>query len=163
MFTQVNDSDSIKIVAQLAKEIWTSHYVPIIGEEQTAYMIEKFQSENAITQQIEQGFQYYLINENDENLGYFAVEPRETELFLSKFYLKSSQRGKGYGRKAMGFIEQIAKEKKLPKITLTANKYNTNSIKIYGKLGFKNAGSIIKDIGNGFVMDDYKFEKIVSK
>jgi hypothetical protein len=26
-------------------------------------------------------------------------------------------------------------------------------------MGFKNAGSIVQDIGGGFVMDDFRFEK----
>lgn len=39
------------------------------------------------------------------------------------------------------------------------NKYNTASIKVYKNLGFIIADSIVADIGNGFVMDDYIMEK----
>jgi hypothetical protein len=28
-------------------------------------------------------------------------------------------------------------------------------------MGFRNVGSLVQDIGNGFVMDDYKMEKTV--
>ena len=30
------------------------------------------------------------------------------------------------------------------------------------KLGFKNVGPLVTDIGNGFVMDDYQMEKALS-
>jgi RimJ/RimL family protein N-acetyltransferase len=42
------------------------------------------------------------------------------------------------------------------------NKNNVNSIKVYEKLGFKKTGPVIQDIGNGFVMDDYKMEKDIT-
>ena len=82
---------------------------------------------------------------------------------MSKLYIKSSERGKKFGRKAINFIENLAKEKMLYKITLTVNKNNVNSINAYKKMGFVNTGSVVKDIGNGFVMDDYKMEKILLK
>jgi RimJ/RimL family protein N-acetyltransferase len=70
-------------------------------------------------------------------------------------------RGKGYGGKTVEFLESLAREDGFKKITLTVNKYNSGSIKAYEKMGFKNVGSIVQDIGNGFVMDDYKMEKAV--
>jgi ribosomal protein S18 acetylase RimI-like enzyme len=62
----------------------------------------------------------------------------------------------------MAFIEELARENKCSKITLNVNKKNAGSIKAYEKYGFNNIGSIVNDIGNGFIMDDYKMEKIVS-
>ncbi len=88
-----------------------------------------------------------------------SVLPKGKELFLNKLYLKSSERGKKFGKKAIQFVGNLAKEKNLRKITLTVNKYNTNSINAYEKMGFKNIGPVIQDIGNGFIMDDYKMEK----
>jgi RimJ/RimL family protein N-acetyltransferase len=69
----------------------------------------------------------------------------------------------GYGKKAVQFAEKVAKELDLNKIALTVNKNNVNSIKAYEKIGFKNVGSVIQDIGNGFVMDDYKMEKTLQQ
>jgi ribosomal protein S18 acetylase RimI-like enzyme len=44
---------------------------------------------------------------------------------------------------------------------LTVNKNNVNAIKAYEKMGFRNVGSLVQDIGDGFVMDDYAMEKTV--
>ncbi len=161
MFIAVSTERQIEIVVSLAREIWAEHYIPIIGKAQVDYMLERFQSKQAVSQQIKRGLLYFLIQEDSECIGYIAVHPKGRELFLSKIYIKSSRRGKGYGRKAVQFAETLAKKRKLNKIVLTVNKNNVNSIKAYEKFGFKNVGSIIQDIGNGFVMDDYKMEKSV--
>ena len=161
MFSEVSTDNQIEIVESLAKEIWTEHYIPIIGKEQVEYMLENFQSKRAISEQIGAGFLYFLMEEENQFIGYVAVLPKGNELFLSKIYIKSPRRGKGYGKKAILFIEKIAKEKGFKKIVLTVNKNNRAAIKAYEKFGFTNLGSIIQEIGGGFIMDDYKMEKTV--
>jgi len=156
---QVFDGKLIKEVKNLAYEIWTEHYIPIIGAAQVSYMLEKFQSERSITNQIDQGYLYFLIQYDSKYIGYIGAIQKGEELFLSKIYLKSDKRGKGCGRQAIKFVEELAKERYCSKITLTVNKNNANSIKAYEKIGFINAGSVVQDIGNGFFMDDYKMEK----
>jgi len=162
MIFEVKNKTQINTVVSLAKEIWTEHYTTIIGKEQVDYMLNKFQSKEAISNQINvDGFIYYLIQENDAFIGYIGVQAKRKELFLSKIYIKISERGKGYGKKAMHFLECLTMEKCLNKITLTVNKNNFNTIKSYENIGFKIIGSFVQNIGNGFVMDDYRMEKVV--
>jgi len=155
----VSNKDQIKAIEALAYEIWHEHYKPIIGTSQVAYMLKKFQSPEAIDEQIRNGYLYFLSEHKNEPMGYMSMNINEKELFLSKFYVASSQRGKGYGREMITFIEEMANKKKLNKIALTVNRNNTDSIKMYEKMGFINSGTVIQDIGNGFIMDDYKMEK----
>ncbi|HET7319792.1 MAG TPA: GNAT family N-acetyltransferase [Nitrospirota bacterium] len=162
MFVEVSTEYQIEIVESLAREIWTEHYIPIIGREQVDYMLATFQSRRAIGEQIRTGIAYFLIKEDDAHIGYMAVQPKGRELFLSKIYVKSSRRGLGYGRKAVQYAEKVARDLGLDKIVLTVNKNNVNSIKAYEKIGFTNAGPVVQDIGSGFVMDDYKMEKKLS-
>ena len=157
----VSGKNQIEIIAGLAYKIWNEHFTPIIGKAQVDYMLEKFQSKKVITEQIENGFLYFLIKNNNAHIGYIGVLPEEKQLFLSKLYITSAERGKGHGRKAIEFLEQLAIEKGLSKISLTVNRNNSATIKMYKKLGFENRGSIVQDIGNNFVMDDYKMEKDV--
>lgn len=160
---KVSTDAQIETVAQLACEIWNQHFVPIIGKAQVDYMVEKFQSRRAISEQIASGYFYYLLKAQDDYVGYAGLCSEQDELFLSKLYIRASDRGKGYGRKALEFIEERAKEKGLGKITLTVNKNNTDTIKAYEKLGFANLGSFVQDIGGGFVMDDYRMEKVIRR
>ena len=159
-FVEVEDNQ-IDELYELAKEIWTEHYLPIIGQEQIDYMLEKFQSKSAVLQQKTIGYKYFLIKENAKNCGYIAVQPQEDLLFLSKFYIHKDYRGKGLGRKSYDFVAKLAKRLNLPKIKLTVNKFNDNSVAVYKKLGFVLVDSIVSDIGNGFVMDDFVFEHSV--
>jgi len=158
IITATNKSD-FKIIADLAKEIWEEHYTPIIGIEQVDYMLNKFQSELAIENQIREGYQYFTIYFGGIPVGYLSFIKKEESLFLSKIYILQSERGKGIGKFTMEFVEEKAIELELSSITLTVNINNANSIKAYEKMGFKNIGTQVADIGNGFVMDDFLFEK----
>lgn len=155
----VSDKEQIKAIAALAHKIWHEHYRPIIGTRQVEYMLKKFQSVEVISEQINSGYFYFLSAHDNEPIGYMSMHINGKELFLSKFYVESSHRAKGYGREMIIFIEKLAKGKNLNKIVLTVNKNNTNSIKMYEKVGFINCDTVIKDIGNGFIMDDFVMEK----
>jgi ribosomal protein S18 acetylase RimI-like enzyme len=153
-----SDADIEKVVS-LADQIWREHYVPIIGKAQVDYMLQNFQSAEAIKTQIDEGAFYYLLIHNSRPSGYFSFYLRESELFLSKIYLMKSMRGKGLGAKMMVFIQDAAAKNQLRKISLTVNKNNAKSIAAYIKLGFRNIKPVVMDIGNGFVMDDFLMEK----
>jgi len=148
-------------IADLANRIWFEHFGPIIGEEQVSYMLERFQSTLAIEDQVEKGMRYFLLLHEAIPVGYFAFSKKAESLFLSKLYVLDSMRGSGMGRLALTFIEVQAKELHLKKIELTVNKYNSSSIQVYEKMGFSTIDTIVQDIGNGYVMDDYVMAKSV--
>jgi diamine N-acetyltransferase len=163
-FILAQNKIDFEVIETLARIIWAEHYTPIIAKTQVDYMLKKFQSKEAIAKQVmNEGYLYYIIRNNNKNIGYIGIQLRDNELFLSKIYILSSVRGKGYAKEGMRFIEKIARDKKLNNITLTVNKKNLNSIQAYNKMGFKCVDAIIQDIGNGFVMDDYKMTKPVVK
>lgn len=158
---KVNSAEEIQQVSSLAHEIWTSHYVSIIGKEQVEYMLEMFQSASAISAQIENGYDYYLVFDGGQLAGYFALvpSPRDSTLLLSKVYIRSAFRGKGLGKTVVSFAEKQCVDLRLHTLWLTVNKRNSNSIAFYKSLGFSTEASIVNDIGKGFVMDDYKMLK----
>jgi len=150
----------IPVLTVLAEKIWTEHYTPIIGNAQVSYMLKKFQSEESIKQQLNEGYTYYIILYNGKTAGYFSIlfKAEENYLFLSKLYVDKEFRRKGLASDTLIFIRKLAKEANLPAICLTVNKGNTDSINAYLSLGFVKTDSIITNIGNGFVMDDYIME-----
>jgi len=154
-FIPVTDEKLIVSTQALADEIWREHYQPILGLTQVEYMLKNLQSKEAISNQIQEGYLYYLLQSLAGWLGYLAVTVKDRELFLSKLYLLRQYRNKGYGRQAVNFIEGLAKLKGLKKISLTVNKHNASSIEAYRKFGFLISGAQVQDIGNGFSMDDY--------
>ena len=159
-FEAVTEEGQIAKVAQLAKEIWYEHYVSIIGKAQVDYMVERFQSEVAIAEQLTNGgYEYYLLKGLGGHCGYIAIRKEEKALFLSKIYIAKRFRGRGYARKVIEHLEDICREDNLSRIWLTVNRDNMNSIKTYEKLGFVKNGTQVADIGAGFVMDDYIMER----
>lgn len=161
-WVKVETDEQIKELCELAKEIWNEYSICFISQEQIDYMLEKFQSFDAINGQINfQKTEYYFLEEDGENFGYFSVQPKAGYLFLSKLYIKKDFRGKGYARKAFLAVNERAKELELSSIRLTVNKFNMLSIFVYEKLGFERIGEEETDIGNGYVMDDYIYEFVL--
>jgi ribosomal protein S18 acetylase RimI-like enzyme len=146
-------------VAQLelfAAEIWREHYPSIIGAAKVEYMLQKFQSTEALMAQIKEGMQLFWINYEGEHAGYAAIKRQENMyLFVSKFYVHKRYRGKGIGKSAMKWLNAQAAEMHLDGLELTVNKNNDSAIAFYEALGFENTFSQKVDIGGGFYMDDY--------
>ena len=153
------DENLITDLASLAAEIWKEHYDPIIGAEQNDYMIEKFQSSAAIKEQLSRDISYCLIcTDAGEKAGFVAFYPRDTELYLSKFYLHKSQRGQGIGRQMMDFVIAEAGKINASSVTLNVNKHNALAVAVYERLGFRRIREEKIDIGGGWFMDDYVYE-----
>ena len=163
MIKQVSSKADIKIVAILAHKIWNQHYVPIIGQDQVDYMVAKFQSESSISNQLKEGYLYFLIEYENKACGYLALDPNQEtrKLMISKIYVDVDFRGHQLGAKLLEFTLEKAINKGFKTIWLTVNKNNINSIRWYQKKGFEIKDKIQIDIGNGFIMDDYLLEKTV--
>ncbi|MCI5903912.1 MAG: GNAT family N-acetyltransferase [Oscillospiraceae bacterium] len=156
----VETDEQIAVLAKIADEVWHEWFPRILSAEQIDYMVAKFQSVPAITEQIRNGgYRYYYIHRNGVHMGYTGIHPEEDgRLFLSKIYLKEEYRGKGYASQVFERLKGFCRENGLHAIWLTVNKYNDNSIAVYEKLGFKRIGDGVTDIGNGYVMDDYFYQ-----
>ena len=158
-----NTDKEIEDVAILANEIWHQHFVPIIGLDQVEYMVEKFQSYPAISNQIRvDRYEYFRIFINDTFAGYTGVHAEDDALFLSKLYIKQDCRGNRLASHTLEFLIQLCKERGLKKIWLTCNKHNDDTLAVYAHLGFKVTDEQVADIGNGFVMDDYILTYVVA-
>ncbi len=159
MFRLVVKSEDIQTLAGMADEIWKEHYISINAIDCIEYMLEKFQSYEAISEQIEkENYEYYFVIYENNIVGYIGIQPQDNYLFLSKLYILQNYRGLSLGKKCIEFVKQKAKEKNLTKITLTVNKKNYGSIEFYKFQGFKIIQSVVTDIGNGYAMDDYIME-----
>jgi len=159
--SEIRTGSEIASIATLADEIWHEHFTPIIGTAQVEYMLEKFQSPDAIRQQINSGHIYMAVQMDGDLIGYAGLIPdiKNRSIQLSKFYILKSFRRHGIGRELMRHIERLCLEKQIDRIWLTVNRHNSDSIAAYFKMGFSKTGETVSDIGNGFVMDDFMMEK----
>lgn len=160
-FVEIKAATEVENLANLATEIWREHFTPIIGSAQVTYMLDKFQSFEAINEQLKQGYHYYFFKLNSLNIGYMGIHPETEALFLSKLYIKKEYRGNGYSRQAIDFLQDFCKQNKLTEIVLTVNRHNLSTIAVYEKLGFQKIREQKSAIGNGFFMDDYIMKKTI--
>lgn len=160
MIKSVVSSEDIKTVAHLAHKIWNQHYVPIIGQAQVDYMLDKFQDTEAVKEQIENGYEYFIIYNQNHPCGYLGLVPNtnDKKMMISKIYVDSDFRGLNLGSRLLDFTIDEAKKRGFQCVWLTVNKNNSKSIEWYQKRGFSIKEKIEMDIGNGFVMDDYLME-----
>ena len=124
-------------------------------------MLKKFQTATAIENQILDGVDYYKLIFEGKLSGYLAFYKKESFLFLSKIYVSKDYRGKKIGKSAMDFVQKKALDMNCKSIKLGVNRFNVDAIKAYKAMDFKITGEMITDIGNGFIMDDYKMEKLI--
>ena len=160
---KISDDEQLNILASVANEVWHEFFPCILSHEQIDYMVEKFQSYDAMKKQMEEGYEYYFLKDNDEICGYMGIheETADKKMFLSKLYLKKEHRGKGYAGQTLKKLFEMSIERKLNMVWLTVNKYNEHTIEVYEHMGFAKARTQVADIGNGFVMDDYIMEKVL--
>ena len=154
----VANEELVLSLSAVADDIWRQHYTPIIGEAQVDYMLEKFLSPEALVEQINAGYEYFLFSYDYTFAGFAGIHEEDNKLFLSKLYVHEDFRGKGIGSYMFQKFIEICKLRNLKTIWLTCNRNNTGSLAVYEHLGFKKVREEAADIGNGFVMDDFIME-----
>lgn len=168
-FEPVGTNEQIKELASMANEIWHEYWPALIGDAQTDYMVEKFQSYEALARDIGSGeYEYWFLVddlEDDRIVGYTGgrVERDTRRMFISKIYLYAQERGKGYASRVVRFYERLCTMRDLDAMYLTVNKDNNLAIRAYEAKGFETIEAAETDIGGGFVMDDFIMEKKVER
>lgn len=146
--------DLILQISKLAKIIYLSHYVKCINPICAKRMYDTYQTPNAILNAINDGENYFIVRFKNKNIGYFAINPYEDKLFLSKLYLDSSVRGYGIGKYILNILINLSKELDIPHIELFVSKTNP-TVNIYKKFGFRVIKDVFTDCGQGLIEDDY--------
>ena len=155
-YLKPEDVAGIAEMSAMATEIVREHFDPIIGKAQNDYMLQKFQTADAIRDQLVHGYQYFFVSEDGRTVGFLAFYPQEEAMYLSKLYLYKTERGKGYSRQMVDFVARKAREAGLPAIELNVNRDNS-AVRAYERLGFQMIRTEKNDIGEGFFMDDFVF------
>ena len=167
-FVPIKSEEDQRHLAALADHIWHEYWPNLIGQAQTDYMVEQFQSLEAIERDMrEHAYEYWFLRDEDDGdiVGYTGghMEPETNRFFISKIYLLASERGKGFARRTIEFYENLCQARGLEAMYLTVNKGNDLGVRAYQGTGFITIDSVETDIGQGFIMDDFIMEKRLSK
>jgi len=157
-------SEDFETIRNIAYKTWPETYGKILGLEQLAYMLDRLYTTSALQQTItEKNHQYLLIKENDQYLGFASYQHDYLGLNvtrLHKLYLLPETQGRGAGKLLIDAIETMARNNHSEKVSLNVNRFN-NALSFYQKSGYSIVGEEDIDIGNGYLMEDYKMEKIL--
>ncbi len=147
----------IPTIAVLAEQIWQQHYVPIIGEEQVRYMLERMYNAESLSEQMQKKKHlFYLVFLEDRPSGFISItEVKPGEWFLNKFYILQSEAAKGLGT---AVFREVLRMHPATKMELTVNRQNFKAINFYFKNDFKIREVADFDIGGGYQMNDFVME-----
>lgn len=155
--------DDVPVIRNIAMATWPVTYGKILDAGQIEYMLATIYHPEAITNQIKQGEQTYLIAYLQEHpVGFAALgkqEDQETHK-LFKLYILPTVQQSGAGSALLSAVEDSVKNAGSKKLILNVHR-NNSARQYYEKKGFTIYETI--DIPFGpFVLNDYLMEKILS-
>jgi GNAT superfamily N-acetyltransferase len=160
---QVARADAPAISA-LAREIWYAHYSAIISKAQMDYMLAQRYDPEIIRAELARGDVWWdklLVDGRMTGFASYFLTDNAGEMKLDKLYVHHDHQRQGCGGMLLDRVLGIARAYGCTTLMLAVNKHNATAIAAYRKYGFRVAESVVKDIGGGFVMDDYIMVKDV--
>lgn len=148
----------VERIAALAGEIWQRHYGDIISRAQIEYMLKQRYDPPIIRAELERNDLWWdklLVGEKIAGFASYFLTHEPGEMKLDKLYVQHDHQRRGYGGRLIAHVCERARRQGCSRLVLTVNRNNRSAIAAYRKYGFAVSASQVKDIGGGFVMDDY--------
>ena len=157
--------EDVERLVALAREIWHAHYRAIIGTAQIEYMLAQRYDAGVVRGELgRDGIWWDKLVAGEEMAGFasYFLTGIPGEMKLDKLYVHPRHQRRGYGGLLIARAGAAARARGCSRLTLAVNKGNRGAIDAYLKHGFRVESAVVKDIGGGFVMDDYIMEKPVT-
>ena len=145
-------------VATLAARVWWAHYPGIISDAQIEFMLRQRYDAAVLRADLALDGVWWDLLIAGDRLAAFAnslLSGEPGEMKLDKLYVDPQLQRGGLGGVLIEHVAARAAAQGCKRLILAVNKGNAKAIAAYRKRGFRIGESVVKDIGNGFVMDDY--------
>lgn len=146
------DIDSIEAMARI---VWPETYNGMIPDGQADYMVERFQTAEAVSRQMSEGYVYDIARIGGKDVGYSAYRLEGALLSVSKLYVLASARKHGIGRLFLESAMDAGRAAGAKRMHLSVNKNNARAISFYESMGLSKESETYEEIGDGFYRDDY--------
>ena len=156
----------VPALCALARDIWRAHYPGIISVAQIDYMLAERYDEAVIrTELTRHDLWWDVLLLHGKMTGYTSYFLTDTPgvMKIDKLYLHPDAQRKGYGGQLIAHVTAFAMACGCKRLTLAVNRHNTSAIAAYHKHGFQIAETSVRQIGGGFLMDDYIMTKGVNE
>lgn len=148
----------------LAGAIWRAHYPAIISSAQIEYMLAQRYTPAVVHAELARDDVWWdrvRINGTMTAFASCLMTAGAGEMKLDKLYVDPAYQRGGLGGMLIAHACARARTHGCRMLTLAVNKRNAAAIAAYRKQGFEVVESVVKDIGGGFVMDDYVMSRHV--
>ena len=155
----------IPALVTLAAQIWRAHYPGIISVAQIEYMLEERYSDTLIRAELARKDLWWdVLTADNVMTGYasYFLTGSPAELKLDKLYLHPRAHRQGYGGMLVDHVLSFMAGVGCTRLTLAVNRRNQSAIDAYLKYGFSITATSVREIGEGFVMDDYIMVKEIA-
>ncbi|CAH1000642.1 hypothetical protein LEM8419_01776 [Neolewinella maritima] len=161
-------------IERIARLTWPETFKGILSTDQIAYMLDRMYRPAALTAQLAQGHVFDLLLDADRTtddysgqtgmryrpVGYVSHEldyaPGITK--IHKLYLLPGAQGQGFGRLLIDHVARAARRAGQQHLRLDVN-YQNSAVDFYSYLGFAKIGRFDTDIGEGYLMEDWRMER----
>jgi GNAT superfamily N-acetyltransferase len=148
----------VETVGALAGIIWRRHYSGIIESAQIEYMLAERYRPEVLRSELGRSDLWWDVLAIDDALRGFSccfLTDQPGQLKLDKLYVHPDEQRAGHGERMLQRVLARGRELGCRQLMLAVNKRNLDAIAAYRKWGFAIERAVVKDIGGGFVMDDY--------
>jgi ribosomal protein S18 acetylase RimI-like enzyme len=162
LLKKAKESD-LPIIQEIAKITWAPTYVPIIGQDQVDYMLDKMYSTAVLENQLLNGHQFLIAEQGSKDVGFvsYSLEDSTSMVYhLHKLYVLPETHGQGIGKFLINEVVNNVREAGGQYLRLNVNR-NNKAKDFYEKAGFIIKETVDIEIGNGFFMNDYIMEKAI--
>ena len=171
--------EDMTTVRHIAHATWPDTFKGILTGAQIDYMLHLMYRPEALAQQLSDGHRFLLLVEGQRgnqnaNPNPFYLKAKSTKYQavgfasyqldhlpgvtkLHKIYLLPGAQGKGYGRALIRKVQTIARNTGQERLRLDVN-YQNKALGMYEYIGFTKIGRHDTDIGNGYLMEDWRME-----
>jgi len=160
MFTITKiSSEKISLIEKLSSEIWYKVYPSIISMKQIDFMLNWMYSKSSLEEQIlELKHQFIIVSTYEDAVGYASYsvksEAEPSTFRLHKLYLQPECHGQGMGRAMINYVIDQIIPLGAQFLELNVNKANP-TVDFYKKFGFIITEDTVRQIGEGYLLDDY--------
>jgi ribosomal protein S18 acetylase RimI-like enzyme len=148
-------AEEIDDLKPYARSIWSVAYRDLISSAQMDYMLDRLYSPDRLKQEVAAGNPLFSATIGDETVGFAHLFIEGHQARLDKLYVSPLFQRMGVGRQLVKHVFRHAITSDCSLITLRVNRNNAPAIAAYESMGFGIIATNKKDIGGGYVMDDY--------
>lgn len=152
------EANEAETLSALAAEIWRAHYPGIISVAQIEFMLKQRYNPPLLREELGRSDLWWdVLLVNGVMSGYASYYLTDTpgDMKLDKLYFKPALHRQGLGARLARHVMDQARQRGCSWLTLAVNRNNHTAIAAYRKWGFEVTATSLREIGSGFVMDDY--------